>query len=690
MQVAFNNKHNDNDNTDAGPDARSSRVLSRRQLHRLVAAMAGTVCLPGVGADKADEADKPAPGEPVERLPLAAFAQLPRMQHVELSPDGRHIACLINLDDTTVLVTRAVTGDGALTALLKTDNQRFHFRWLAWVGNDRVVASVRYASDRFQVDVTETRLLSVGRDGSNLTVLSQRRETSQGRMNVQLQDRVIDWMPRDGQHILLAAPEGTRGYSAVYKLDVLTGKRSMVQVPRQGVGSWMTDAQHRVRIGVMQSGLSIEIVERPVDGAFRTLWRFERYTPAEAWPLGFGANPQELWVQAWHEGYKAIFTVDLADPALPRTLRLARPGVDLDGELMRSPVTQEVIGLQHVLQEGEGEQRADIWSPDENALVLAIDRQLPRRFNRLASFSQDAARYVVRSSGNGQPAQYYIGDRAAGTLTLLTDTYPGLPARLLVGKKAVRIQARDGLVLQAWLSRPRGATGPLPLVLLPHGGPQAYDNADFDLWTELLANRGMLVLQVNFRGSAGGGIDHRLAGLKRWGLEMQDDLTDAAQWAITQQLADPARIAIVGGSYGGYAALMGVVKTPALFRCAVSFAGVGDLQALVTHQAFHFGGAADMEAQVGRIWGDGERLRATSPLQQVARIQAPMLLAHGSADAVVPVSQSRDMAQALKQAGKRCDYLELDGGDHHLSRQSHRLAFFGAMEAFLAEHLTAG
>jgi dienelactone hydrolase len=687
MQVASNNKQKHNDNADAGPDAPSSRVLSRRQLHRLAAAMAGIVGLPGV---RADEATDPAPGDRVERLPLAAFAQLPRMQNVQLSPNGRHIACLINLDDTTVLVTRAVTGDGALTALLKTDNQRFHFRWLAWVGNERVVASVRYGSDRYQVDVTETRLLSIGRDGGEPTVLVQQRDTSLGRMSVQLQDQVIDWMPRDGRHILLAAPEGTRGYAAVYKLDVLTGKRSMVQVPRQGVGSWMTDAQHRVRVGVVQSGLSIEIVERPVDGAFRTLWSFERYTPAESWPLGFGANPHELWVQAWHEGYKAIFTVDLADPALPRTLRLARPGVDLDGELMRSPVTQEVIGLQHVLQEGEGEHRADIWSPDEKALVLAIDRQLPRRFNRLASFSQDAARYVVHSSGNGQPGQYYIGDREGGTLTLLTDSYPRLPTRSLVGKQPVRIQARDGLVLQAWLSRPRGATGPLPLVLLPHGGPQAYDNGDFDLWTELLANRGMLVLQVNFRGSAGGGIDHRLAGLKRWGLEMQDDLTDAAQWAVQQRLADPARIAIVGASYGGYAALMGVVKTPALFRCAVSFAGVGDLQALVTHKTFHFGGAADMEAQVGRIWGDRERLQATSPLRQVARIQAPVLLAHGSADAVVPFSQSRDMAQALRQAGKRCDYLELDGGDHHLSRQSHRLAFFGAMEAFLAEHLAAG
>lgn len=337
--------------------------------------------------------------------------------------------------------------------------------------------------------------------------------------------------------------------------------------------------------------------------------RFERYTEAETWPLGFGADPQELWVQGWHAGHKALFTVDLADPALPRTLRLARPGIDLEAALMRSPLTGEVVGLQIKLQAGAGEPRAEIWSPHWKALALDVDQQSPKRFNRLQDASHDEQRDLVLSSGNGQPAPYYVGDRTTRTLALLGDTDPGLPPRLLAGKQRVRVDARDGLALSAYLSCPRAATG---------------------------------------RPSA-----HRHRGRQR-------------RWLCS---AD------------------GVVKTPELFRCAVSFAGVSDLQDLVRHQGYFIEGSADVEAQIGRAWGDRERLRATSPLRQVERIRVPVLLAHGTSDTVMPVSQSRDMARALQRADKPHQYLEFEGGDHHLSRQSHRLAFFHAMTAFLAQQL---
>jgi dipeptidyl aminopeptidase/acylaminoacyl peptidase len=168
---------------------------------------------------------------------------------------------------------------------------------------------------------------------------------------------------------------------------------------------------------------------------------------------------------------------------------------------------------------------------------------------------------------------------------------------------------------------------------------------------------------------------------------MQDDLTDAVQWAVTQRLANPQRVAIVGASYGGYAALMGAVKTPALYRCAISFAGVSDLIDLVFQESNYIGGAASVEAQIGSVWGDRERLRATSPALQAERIQAPVLLVHGSTDRVVPVSQSKSMAAALSRAGKPHRYIEQEGGDHYLSRYSHRLEFFKEMEAFLAQHM---
>jgi dipeptidyl aminopeptidase/acylaminoacyl peptidase len=364
--------------------------------------------------------------------------------------------------------------------------------------------------------------------------------------------------------------------------------------------------------------------------------------------------------------------------------------------LIRSPVDGEVIGLRAAADEGSdgvegGDSHPELWDPAWRAQLQAIDRGLKDRDNLLLNMSQDAQRYLVYSSGNGKPGEYYLGDRRTGELALLGETYPALDPAQLVGKETSRIKARDGLALNTYLSLPAGRRlgdggAPLPLILFPHGGPQSRDDDDFDPWTEFLANRGYAVLQVNFRGSDGYGRQFKDAGLRRWGMEMQDDLTDAGQWAIAQKIADAKRVCIVGGSYGGYAALMGVVKTPELYRCAVSLAGVSDLQEMISFDLRYIGGSLVMN-QIGDPWKDRERLRATSPALQADRIRVPVLLVHGTDDLVVPVAQSQDMAKALRSAGKKFKYIEQEGGDHHLSSNAQRLEFFKAMEGFLAENL---
>ena len=271
---------------------------------------------------------------------------------------------------------------------------------------------------------------------------------------------------------------------------------------------------------------------------------------------------------------------------------------------------------------------------------------------------------------------------------LLGRTYPELAPPQLMGKQVVRIQARDGLSLVAYITRGRGAgKAPGPMVVLPHGGPHSRDDADFDPWAELLASRGYTVLQVNFRGSSCYGAAFLKAGLQQWGKEMQEDLEDAVQWAVSKGVADPQRVCIVGGSYGGYAALMGVVKTPQLYRCAVSFAGVSNLTDLALYWKDFIGGKKFARRTLGDWWDDRERLRATSPALQAQRIEVPVLLVHGTADRSVPVEQSRDMAKALASAGRSYRYVEQEGGDHHLSRQAHRTEFLRELEAFLQAHL---
>lgn len=658
-------------------------MLRRQALFRTALSASALLARPAPAAAQ----DKAAPA-PATVLPATAFARPPLISDMTLSPDGRRIAALLNLDDTTVLVTRLVDGT-ALSTVLRTDNQRFHFSWVQWVNNERLLASVRFADQRDFVGTVETRLLSIRADGSGLLNLVETSPLDRRDGPQQFQDRVVDWLPEDGQHVLLQLNEGNAQVPSVFKVNVETGRRLRVQAPMRHVRTWLTDANHRVRIGIRSQEGEYEVLACDPDGKnWRTLWAFQGLDRMAQWPLGFGKNPQELFVRADHEGRDAVFSVDLASPELTRTLRLAHPKFDLRGSLMRSPASGEVVGLRTGGLEGTGDARAELWEPQWRALARAIDQGLPDRSNRLLEFSRDETHYLLYSSGNGIPGQYYLGHRSTGEVALLAEQYPQLPSERLAGKQVAQIRARDGLPLVAFLSRPPGAgTQPLPLVLLPHGGPHGRDDADFDPWTEFLASRGYAVLQVNFRGSSGYGRDFKAAGLRRWGLEMQDDLSDAVQWAVEQGVADPARVGIVGASYGGYAALMGVVKTPKQFRCAVSFAGVSDLIDLIQHKSDYIGGSAAAQAQIGRAWSDREQLRATSPALHAERIEVPVLLVHGTADRSVPVDQSRDMARALRRAGKPHRYIEQEDGDHHLSRYGHRLEFFQAMEGFLAQHL---
>ena len=246
--------------------------------------------------------------------------------------------------------------------------------------------------------------------------------------------------------------------------------------------------------------------------------------------------------------------------------------------------------------------------------------------------------------------------------------------------------ARDGMSIPAYLAVPLGGDAKhLPTVILPHGGPYLRDTGGFDYWVQFFVSRGYAVLQPNFRGSTGYGTAHLRAGYEQWGEKMQDDVIDGVDWLIAQGITDPARVCIVGGSYGGYVALVAAYKTPQKFRCAVDFAGVADLNAMVLNMyQYRFGDLA--RARVQR----GNALSANSPIEHVADIGIPLLIVHGDQDRTVFIEQSVELDAALQAANKPHQFILQPGGDHLLSRASQRLQLFEAMDKFLHEHLSAG
>ena len=331
--------------------------------------------------------------------------------------------------------------------------------------------------------------------------------------------------------------------------------------------------------------------------------------------------------------------------------------------------------------------------PAAQKRYAALERTFPGHYLDIESRSADNKRIIVEVDGASAPTVYYLVDYAAKSADIVGEQYPGLADKPQGAVRRFEYAARDRYALFGYLTIPPGVEEKnLPLVVLPHGGPESDDEPYFDWWSQFLASRGYAVLRPQFRGSTGLGDAHRLAGRGQWGLRMQDDVTDGVKALIAQGVADPKRVCIVGASYGGYAALAGAAFTPDLYACAVSVAGIADLTEFL---AWNEKMSSD-ESDSFHYWRDSigdsldSRIAETSPARSARTIRVPVLLLHGTNDSVVPFAQSEMMANALKAAGKPYQFIPLDGEDHWLSSSATRIRMLSEIEKFLAAHLGAG
>lgn len=616
-------------------------------------------------------------------LPVEAFASLPDVSQMQLSPDGKHIVSLVRMveDGTSATVVRVydVERDQATHPLYAT-NERFVINWARWANNEYLLVSARFPATRFGTPTTETRLLSINIDSGDTSSVLPPHFLRRQQWVPQFHDRIVDILPADENNILLALSSNSSQSSGVIKVDITKFRRSQVERDRPHTINWVTDRQNRVRIGTRFKETEYQIQHRAVDARnWETLWQFELFSADQVWPLGFDRDPNLLYVNAYHQGRLAIFRVDLNDPGLARELVFASPRYDVDGSLVYSNVKDSVVGT--TFSEGGG---FTFWDKEYQALQRGIDKALPETQNILYSFSDDERRYVVLASSDSDAGTFYLGDRDEKSLKLMAYRYRALAPERMSPKQLVRYQARDDLTIEGFLTVPKGSgKDPLPAIVFPHGGPISFDDGGFDYWTQYFASRGYAVLQMNFRGSSGYGYDFMKSGLQNWGLEMQNDVEDGTRWLIEEGIADPERICVVGASYGGYAALMEAAGNPGLYQCAVAFAGVTDVAALVTsHRRY-----TNYELVKEQVGSNLRELRNRSPVNLAENIDIPVLLAHGSEDRSVRVSHSRRMHRALGKAGKTATYVEFEDGDHYLSNETHRLDFFRAMDAFLQTHL---
>jgi dipeptidyl aminopeptidase/acylaminoacyl peptidase len=350
------------------------------------------------------------------------------------------------------------------------------------------------------------------------------------------------------------------------------------------------------------------------------------------------------------------------------------------------PAHHNLIGY-YALVGDEG--RYTFFDPVDQELWDGVRKAYPGQGVELVSWSDDHRKMVVRVDSPTDGAAYAVVDLNTREARWLGGEYDKLSPADIAPVKPVHFKAADGLELSGYLTIPRGARAKsLPLVVFPHGGPAARDQLGFDWWAQAMASRGYAVLQVNFRGSDGYGWKFLSAGFGEWGRKMQTDLSDGVRYLANQGMIDPKRVCIVGASYGGYAALAGAALDPGVYSCAVSYAGVSDMRRFNSWVASHDGFAAQRYFLrfLGAESMKDPSLAQVSPASHIDKIAIPVLLIHGTDDTVVPLEQSRIMADALKAAGKPVQFVILDSTDHWLTNGDTRLAMLKATIAFLEKN----
>lgn len=589
-----------------------------------------------------------------------------------LSPDGEWISFLRQEDGRQWVMAQRTSG-ADLRSLFGVTLPQERVRQCVWAGPERLTCGIGKFTRRRGLWIEEARLHVFDlAQGSRRPLLQASKDP--------VTDRVIDTFPEDGSSLLLVHDERGSGFPEVSRVDLSTGAVRRVVAPRPPVRHWVSDGRGAVRLGLaFEDGTGSIFVREPASGELTLLARQELAHPQAFGPVGFGARPGELYAIRLYDGRYTLFNVDL-DRGGAMSLMLTHPVYDVLGPLDLDRGTRELLGVRYLTTQVQ----THFFDGAAAARQRWIDERLPGKVNFVLERSRDGSRQLVWSESDVDAPTLFLLDSARNVLRPVGHLYPGLEHSHLASMQPVVYEARDGQAIEAYLTLPTDQPPiGLPAVVLVHGGPEARDYWRFDALVQFLAAQGYAVLQMNFRGSAGYGVDFLAAGAGHWGSTVHHDITDGARWLAAEGYADARRICILGSSFGGYAALLGAARESSVYRCAASFAGVSDLVALAElKERFEFA-----EIWRSRIGSDRAVLAQMSPLALVELIEIPVLLIHAPDDAVVPVQQSRRFAAALRRAGKEHELLEVPACDHDLTGEACRRVVFDAFAAFLRRWL---
>ena len=598
-------------------------------------------------------------------LPMEDFFRNPENSAFSISPDGKWLAFARPWQHRMNVYVREIsTGtEKRITSATERDIAGFF-----WKGNGKIVFAQDTGGDEnYHLYITDI-------DGGEPRDLTPFDKVKAG---------VLDDLEDDPIHMLIGMNRDNPEVFDVYRCNMMTGELELVAKNPGNITGWMTDHDGKLRVAARTDGVNETLLYRTDESQeFRELMTLnfkETFSPA----LFAYDNKLMYVVSNLSTDKAAIYTYD---PETGKTLDLIFSHDEVDaGGIMHSKKRKIITGVTYTTDR----RHYKFFDTEREELQKTLDEFFPGLEAAAVDCDDDEQRYIVRTYSDRTRGAYYLFDRRDNSVMKLSDLSPWIKPEHMSPMKAITFTARDGLTIHGYITLPAGVDPVnLPLVVIPHGGPSGRDTWGFDSEAQFLANRGIAVLQVNFRGSTGYGKSFWQAGFKQWGRKMQEDVTDGVQWAVNEGIADRSRLAIYGCSYGGYSALAGATFMPYLYACAVSYVGPSNLFTLLESIPPYWKPFIEMEHEmIGDPSADKELLREVSPVFHAENIRIPLFVAQGANDPRVNKAESDQIVEAVRKTGKEVVYMVKENEGHGFHNEENRFDFYRELEAFFRKYL---
>lgn len=604
----------------------------------------------------------------IPKIPLEDFFRNPEKTAYSLSPNGEYFAFLAPYKNRKNIFVQKIGSDEVQQVTKVTDRDLSGF---FWISDERLIYVRDFGGDE------NYHLFSVTKDGEDEKDL-----TPFAGVRVE----VIDDLEEDSEHMIVGMNKRIPQVFDPYRLNITTGELEQIAENPGNISSWITDHNGQLRIAIATDGVNSSILYRKTeDDEFKPV--LTTNFKETIYPMYFDFDNGETVYALSNKDRDKTAVVKL-NIATGEELELIYEHPEVDVSYMSYSRQRKVpTTISYVTWKRQHE----FVDPEVKALYERLERDLGKYEVVITSTNKAEDKFVVRTYSDRSLGAYYFYDKKADQLEKITEVSAWLKEEALAEMKPIQYKSRDGLVINGYLTLPQGMEHKnLPVIVNPHGGPWARDAWTFNPEIQFLANRGYAVLQMNFRGSTGYGRKFWEASFKEWGLKMQDDVTDGVNWLIEQGIADSNRIAIYGGSYGGYCTLAGATFTPDLYTCAIDYVGVSNLFTFMETIPPYWEIYRQMLYEmVGNPEDptDNARLKATSPLFHVDKIKVPLLVAQGAKDPRVNQAESDQIVQALEEKGVPVEYILKENEGHGFYNEENKFEFYTKMEAFLEKHM---